>query len=108
MSSGRSCGTLSSAARTIVAARSSGRTSFREPLKARPIGERAVETTTASGTAPPVGRAGVDPPILPAGNRAAHGQLTRHLVRCLSRQRGRQRDAGRVEGRVRGGVCFVV
>ena len=36
------------AARTIVAARSSGRRSFRVPLNARPIGDRAVETMTAS------------------------------------------------------------
>ena len=33
-----------------VAARSSGRTSLSEPLKARPNGERAVETMTASVT----------------------------------------------------------
>src|SRR5438045_4907112 len=49
MSSGFSDGTLASAAWMIVAARSSGRRSFRDPLKARPIGERAVETITASG-----------------------------------------------------------
>ena len=42
MSRGSSSGTLSSAVRTIVAVRSSGRTSTREPLKARPMGERAV------------------------------------------------------------------
>ena len=49
MSLGSSPGTLSSAARTTVVVRSSGRTSLSEPLKARPIGERAVETITASG-----------------------------------------------------------
>ncbi len=49
MSWGSSAGTLSSAARTIWAARSSGRIEASEPLKARPIGERAVETMTASG-----------------------------------------------------------
>ena len=48
MSVGSSCGTLSSAARTMLAARSSGRTSRSEPLNARPIGERAVATMTAS------------------------------------------------------------
>ena len=38
----------------IVAVRSSGRRSFREPLKARPMGERAVETITASGITAPL------------------------------------------------------
>jgi hypothetical protein len=38
----------------IVAVRSSGRTSFREPLKARPIGERVAETITDSGITAPV------------------------------------------------------
>src|SRR5690348_3173107 len=47
-SAGSSCGTLSSAARTMVAARSSDRTSFSDPLNARPIGDRAVATITAS------------------------------------------------------------
>jgi hypothetical protein len=46
---GSSCGTLSRAARTTVVARSSGRRSRSEPLTARPMGERAVATTTASG-----------------------------------------------------------
>src|ERR1051326_8334881 len=49
MSRGSRPGTLSRAARTICAVRSSGRTVVIEPLKARPIGERAVETITASG-----------------------------------------------------------
>src|SRR3954447_8553107 len=53
MSVGSSAGTLSSAARTIVAARSSGRKSFSDPLNARPMGERAVATMTASGMGPP-------------------------------------------------------
>ena len=44
---------MSSAARTIVAARSSGRSWVSDPLPARPIGERAVATMTASGTATP-------------------------------------------------------
>ena len=44
-----SSGTLSSAARTIVAARSSGRTLVSDPLWARPMALRAVETMTASG-----------------------------------------------------------
>src|SRR5262245_25328245 len=37
----------------IVVARSSGRTSFSEPLNARPMGERAVATMTASGIGTP-------------------------------------------------------
>jgi hypothetical protein len=41
-------GTLARAAWMIVAVMSSGRRSLREPLKARPMGERAVETITAS------------------------------------------------------------
>src|SRR4051794_38050183 len=49
---GSSSGTLASAAWTIVAVRSSGRQSTSEPLLARPIGVRAVETMTASGMAP--------------------------------------------------------
>src|SRR3954453_17934857 len=49
MSRGSSCGIFSSAVRTIVAVRSSGRRSFRDPLNARPMGERAAETITASG-----------------------------------------------------------
>ncbi|MGX1120091.1 hypothetical protein RKD37_005454 [Streptomyces ambofaciens] len=40
----------------IVAARSSGRRSLSEPLKARPMGERAAETITASGITAPVMR----------------------------------------------------
>src|SRR5665647_2594798 len=46
---GSSDGTLSSAARMMVAARSSGRTLVSDPLWARPMGLRAVETMTASG-----------------------------------------------------------
>src|SRR4051812_31328738 len=49
MSVGSSAGTLSRAARTMVAARSSGRRSTSDPLNARPMGERAVATMTASG-----------------------------------------------------------
>src|SRR5690606_15405271 len=41
-------GTFARAACTIWTVRSSARMSFSEPLKARPIGERAVETMTAS------------------------------------------------------------
>src|SRR6266508_4789512 len=44
---------LSTAALIICTARSSGRMSFSEPLCARPIGERAVETMTASGMPSP-------------------------------------------------------
>src|SRR5947207_6020448 len=58
---GSSEGTFSSAAFTMWAARSSGRQSTSEPLLARPMGVRAVETMTASGmttvycaTMPPV------------------------------------------------------
>src|SRR3954452_10557920 len=40
----------------IVAARSSGRRSIRLPLNARPIGERAVATTQASGIRTPSGK----------------------------------------------------
>ncbi len=49
MSAGSSCGTLASAAWIICTVRSSGRMLTSEPLWARPIGERAVETMTASG-----------------------------------------------------------
>src|SRR3954467_1731320 len=50
---GSRAGIFSSAAVTTAAARSSGRTSFSDPLNALPIGLRAVETMTASGTVPP-------------------------------------------------------
>src|SRR5690625_5535430 len=43
-------------ARTIVAARSSGRMSFMAPLNARPMGERAVATMTASSIMIPLQR----------------------------------------------------
>jgi hypothetical protein len=45
---GSSSGTLVSAGGTIWVARSSGRMSFSDPLTARPIGDQAVETMTAS------------------------------------------------------------
>src|SRR5216683_305459 len=51
MSAGSSAGTLASAARIIWATRSSGRMVVRLPLNARPMGERAVATMTASGMA---------------------------------------------------------
>src|SRR5664279_1716391 len=60
MSCGSSWGTLSSAACTIVAARSSERSSLSEPLKARPMGERAVATMTGSGMADSSDRRGVE------------------------------------------------
>src|SRR3954452_8509904 len=47
-----SAGTLAMAALTMWAPKSSGRQSTRDPLLARPIGVRAVETMTASGMAP--------------------------------------------------------
>src|SRR3954452_19075295 len=53
MSFGSSAGTLSRAARTMVVAMSSGRKSTSDPLKARPIGDRAVLTMTASGMTTP-------------------------------------------------------
>ena len=46
---GSSAGTLASAAVTIWASRSSGLIVVIEPLNARPMGERAVATMTASG-----------------------------------------------------------
>src|SRR3954464_15355318 len=49
MSLASRAGTLSSAALMMVAVRLSGRKSTSDPLNARPIGERAVETMTASG-----------------------------------------------------------
>ena len=49
MSAGSSCGTFASAALTICTARSSGRMLVSEPLPARPMGDRAVATITASG-----------------------------------------------------------
>ena len=53
ISAGSSWGTLASAAVTIWQVRSSGRTVVRDPLNARPIGERAVATMTASVMGPP-------------------------------------------------------
>src|ERR1044071_2600066 len=61
MSRGSSPGTLSSAALTICAARSSGRRSTSEPLLARPMGERAAETMTASGMESSLGQIGFRP-----------------------------------------------
>src|SRR3954447_16483333 len=49
MSLASSPGTLSSADLMMVAVRSSGRRSTSDPLNARPMGERAVATMTASG-----------------------------------------------------------
>src|SRR5690242_1594670 len=49
ISAGSRSGTFAITARTIEAARSSGRTSTSDPLFARPIGLRAVATMTASG-----------------------------------------------------------
>src|SRR6266545_5905777 len=78
ISCGSSAGTLSSAVRMMVAARSSGRRSVREPLTARPMGDLAVATMTASGM-PSVldhsGRLGycrvqsVSPDTVPVGRR---------------------------------------
>ena len=53
ISPGSSCSTWASAAETIWAVRSSGRMLVMDPLNARPIGERAVATITASDMAPP-------------------------------------------------------
>src|SRR4051794_3647870 len=87
MSPADSSGTLWSAARTMVAARSSGRTSLRDPLNARPMGERVAATTTASGTGPPGDspweqqRDERAPSTLPAGNPAAHALDRNHARR---------------------------
>ena len=53
ISPGPSGCTWDRAAETICAVRSSGRMPVMDPLNARPIGERAVATMTASGMAPP-------------------------------------------------------
>ncbi len=50
---GFSAGTFSRAARTIWTVKSSGRMLTSDPFIARPIGERAVETMTASGMVVP-------------------------------------------------------
>src|SRR6266496_373346 len=110
MSRGSSCGTLSSAARITVVARSSGRTSRREPLTARPMGLRAVETMTASGM----------PSRYPPTYRSVVGN-PEHLVTVLLRRGltpslrddGGARDRGQQRVRphpvpVRGGVVAVV
>src|SRR5688500_6275442 len=78
-SCGSSAGTLSSAAWTIWAVSSSGRMSLSEPLFARPMGERAVETITASGMdgSPSVW----GPPSLDRRGWE-HAGVTRHLYRC--------------------------
>src|ERR1700749_2485406 len=52
---GSSWGTLASAAVTIWASRSSGLIEVSDPLPARPMGERAVATMTASGIPVPPG-----------------------------------------------------
>ncbi len=57
---GSSPGTLSSAVLMMKAARSSGRKSLSDPLFARPMGERAAETMTASGMGTPISE-GVGP-----------------------------------------------
>ena len=49
MSAASSWGTLDSATVIIWLARSSGRMVVSDPLNARPIGDRAVATMTASG-----------------------------------------------------------
>src|SRR5690349_10767383 len=64
-SAGSSCGTFASAALTICAARSSGRMLVSEPLPARPMGDRAVATITASGMVRPP-RIGFIPKLAPA------------------------------------------
>src|SRR4051812_49753341 len=87
MSVGSSAGTLSSAARTMVAVRSSGRRSLSDPLNARPMGERAVATMTASGMGSSTmrrvrGRAGGDggPPQLLHGEAPPAGPLPGFLA----------------------------
>src|ERR1700761_6009230 len=52
---GSTCGTLASTADTIWTSRSSGLMEINDPLNARPMGERAVATMTASGMPTPPG-----------------------------------------------------
>jgi hypothetical protein len=90
MASAGSCGTLSIAARTAAAARSSARHSVSVPLRARPIGVRAVETITASGMS---GSFGLDDP---AGRVAFPVKLLKRrgpdrVVVALIRPAGRPR-----------------
>src|SRR3712207_5176216 len=93
MSAGSRAGTLSRAARTIVAVRSSGRRSFSEPLNARPIGERAAATMTASGMEGPLRRGGSGHPRTYSrvatecsARRDALGGLLDRLLRLLGRE----------------------
>src|SRR3954447_7541048 len=85
---GSSSGILSRAARTIVAVRSSGRRSLSDPLKARPMGERAAETITASGIrgAPiwEVGGRGLprERPRQPRTRTWEDGCVARHIYAC--------------------------
>ena len=86
---GRGAGILSSAVLTMSAVRSSGRRSFSEPLLARPMGERAAETMTASG---------MEAPIWDGGDGARHpsrwsGTQPRWRRRPGSATRWRNADA---------------
>src|SRR3954469_12896644 len=69
MSAGSSSGTFANASFTMRAARSSGRTSRSDPLLARPIGDRAVATMTASGMVTP----GVISERWPSRDQDPHG-----------------------------------
>src|SRR3954470_24845889 len=84
-----------------VAARSSGRTSLSEPLKARPNGERAVETMTASGMGPPVDglRQVSDCLCAIVGRTARKGQGPPYGVRLVSYLHGHDGTAARGGGR---------
>src|SRR5579872_6329942 len=86
MSAGSSCGTLARAAVTICAARSSGRMPVREPLNARPIGDRAVATITASGMAPASSTYGLLQTMLLAAQpgRTPPGRTTMQVYDSLS------------------------
>src|SRR5689334_13960289 len=75
-SAGSSCGTFARAALTICAARSSGRMLVSEPLPARPMGDRAVATITASGMVRPP-RIGFIPKLAPARYQGYAGVVIR-------------------------------
>src|SRR3954453_3471214 len=86
MSAGSSSGIFSRAVRMIVAERSSGRRSFSEPLNARPMGERAAETITASGMSrtPIFGVGATAPRTLgqPRTETCQDACVARHIYRC--------------------------
>src|SRR3954447_8723926 len=95
-------GLRSTSAFSGTAARSSARTSFSEPLPARPIGVRMASTMTASGISAPrltdqsiVPRTSPDTPHRARGEGAARGQrlLRGRAVRPRGEQAGGERIA---------------